>query len=261
MSTPQPHAPSGNDLLIAVGFLTRLPVPHPAVLAPDALARSVWAFPLVGLLVGGAASVVWVMADLSQLPGTVSAMLAVMTVVILTGALHEDGLADLVDGLGGGWDRERRLEVMRDSRVGVFGVLGLIFSVALRVAVLASVDHAGQAVPLILASETLSRGVIPQVMLRLSPARADGLAQGAGRPQEGASNLALLMAGGLVILLLGFQAGGGALAGGLVAAWAVASLAKAKLGGQTGDVLGAVQQAALLAALVGGLGAGNWGGW
>ncbi|GAB6052221.1 adenosylcobinamide-GDP ribazoletransferase [Magnetospira thiophila] len=261
MESRDHSTPTGRDLLIAVGFLTRLPVPLPDDRTPQALARAVWAFPIVGMIVGGFASLVWVLADLSRLPPELSALLALLTTVVLTGGLHEDGLADLMDGLGGGWTAPQRLEIMRDSRVGTFGVLAMIFSIALRVAVLAALDGAAPVVTLLLASETLSRGIVPQVMLRLPPARADGLGQGAGRPAEGVANLALLIAGGLVLLLLGFQVGGGALLAAGVAAWGMAELARAKLGGQTGDVLGAVQQAASIAALIGALGSARWGGW
>src|SRR5579864_6859060 len=108
-----------DDLLIAAAFLTRMPIPTPAVL-PGRLAQASWAFPLVGVGVG--------------LPTLAAALIAVAGTAALTGALHEDGLADTADGFGGGATPEAKLTIMRDSRNGAYGVLALIFSVALRAA-------------------------------------------------------------------------------------------------------------------------------
>ena len=123
--------------LAAVQFLTRVPVPALKDFQPDWTARSARWFPLVGALVGLACAGVFVAAS-PVWSGLTLALLAVATGVLITGAFHEDGLADSCDGLGGGQTRERRLEIMKDSRIGTFGALGLGLVIALKVAALAA---------------------------------------------------------------------------------------------------------------------------
>src|SRR5579864_5025125 len=122
-----------DDLLIAAAFLTRMPIPTPAVL-PGRLAQASWAFPLVGVGVGLLGGLAYAFAAWLGLPTLAAALIAVAGTAALTGALHEDGLADTADGFGGGATPEAKLTIMRDSRNGAYGVLALIFSVALRAA-------------------------------------------------------------------------------------------------------------------------------
>ncbi len=163
---------------------------------------------------------------------------------LLTGGLHEDGLADSFDGLGAGKTREETLEIMRDSRIGTYGVLGLIFTVGLRwagLAALVAVDWWAGALTLI-AAASLSRGMLPALMRHVPPARTDGLSAGAGIPEFDRVALAALIGAAIAILCLGFGLGilvvgvGGGLAA-LFAYWAFR-----RIGGQTGDILGAAQQ-------------------
>jgi len=225
---------------LALAFLTRLPL-RIGVTAPGALARAAWAFPLAGLVVGTVGAIVFALSDRLELPFLATALLTVAATALLTGALHEDGLADTADGLGGA-DRAAALAIMRDSRIGTYGVLALIASVGLRVAALAALREPHLAVGALLAAHTVSRGFLPAVMLWCDPAREDGLGAQAGRPTPAVAAAAAIIAVLVAVLTLGITRGIGAVGWAAVAATCVALLARRRLGGYTGDVLGAVQQ-------------------
>lgn len=236
----------GGDLHLAAVFLTRLPLPDAGM---GDLGRAMRTFPLVGAGLGLAAGgIAW--AAGTVLPPLPAALLAVLALVLLTGALHEDGLADLADGFGARGGRERRLEVMRDSRSGAFGVLALIFSVGLRTSALAAVPGGWEQLAALVAAGALSRALIPAAMQVMGPARPDGLGAGAGLPD---ATVAASAAGlGLVLCLIGLGLPGtlAALLVALAAGGAVVWAARRALGGFTGDVLGAVQQAAEVGVLL-----------
>lgn len=235
-----------GDARTAVAFLTRLPVG-----APDrSLARACWAFPVAGLLVGAAGGGVFAVAGAAGLPSLVAALLTVAAMVAASGALHEDGLADTADGLGGGDTPERKLDIMRDSRSGVFGVLALIFSVALRAAAIAAISDPGAVLAALLAAAALSRGLLPGMMRVLPLASTGGPAAAAGRPKIGAAWLAALFGGLIAVVLLGVAAGGGAIVFAVAAVAATAALARRQIGGYNGDTLGAAQQVAEIAVLI-----------
>ena len=232
----------GAEWRLAVGFFTRIPLHPNAELGPAGLARAAWAFPLVGVIVGVAGGIAFSVGDRLGLPILAMALLAVLATVLLTGALHEDGLADTVDGLGGGRSREDALAIMRDSRIGAFGVLALLFSVGLRVSCLAAMPDARTAVNALVAAHALSRGLLPMAMLWLEPARSDGLGAEAGRPTPPTTTAALIIAIAAAMLALGSSRGLAAFAIAAVAMGAVAILARRRIGGYTGDTLGATQQ-------------------
>jgi adenosylcobinamide-GDP ribazoletransferase len=244
------------DLHLAAAFLTRLRLPDCGPVAEGALARAMRAFPLVGALLGLAAGGIYGVTA-SVLPPLPSALLAVLALVLLTGALHEDGLADLADGLGARGGRERRLEVMRDSRTGAYGVLALVFSVSLRVSAVAALPHGWGAVGALMAAAALSRALIPAVLQGLPPARSDGLGASAGVPHAGIAATALGLGLALAIAGLGLTGALAAIVAAGLAALAVATVARRALGGYTGDVLGAVQQAAEAAILLAAAGMGS----
>lgn len=239
-----------EDVRTAVAFLTRLPAGAAEAELDGALARACWAFPLAGLAVGGAGGAVFAIAAVAGLPGPVAALLAVAAMVAVSGALHEDGLADTADGLGGGDTPERKLEIMRDSRSGVFGVLALIFSVAVRAAAIAAIAGPGAVVAALLAAAALSRGLLPGMMRALPLASSSGLAATAGQPGSGAAWLAALLGGSIAFALLGPAVGGGAIVAALAAIAATAMLARRQIGGYNGDTLGAAQQVAEIAVLI-----------
>jgi adenosylcobinamide-GDP ribazoletransferase len=229
----------GEDVVAAAQFLTRLPLARFASGETGLLARSMRAFPVVGVGVGLISWVAFALASALGLPLALAALLAVLASIALTGALHEDGLADTADGFGGGADAARKLAIMRDSRTGAYGALALVFSVALRAAALAAIPVAGLA---LVAAHAVSRAALPVLMRRLDPARSDGLGAGAGQPDD----LALLWCLGLAIaaalLCLGVFRGLLALAVTAAALALLAALARRQVGGYTGDVLGAAQQ-------------------
>src|SRR5262249_46611727 len=129
-----------GDVRVALGFLTRLPVG-----ATGSLAAAAWAFPVAGLVVGGVAALIFALAAWLSLPPAVAAILAIAAAIALTGALHEDGAVDSADGLAGGGDPEHRLAIMRDSRIGSFGVIALVLVLGLRAAALATLPSVGWA--------------------------------------------------------------------------------------------------------------------
>ncbi|WP_253279658.1 adenosylcobinamide-GDP ribazoletransferase [Loktanella sp. 3ANDIMAR09] len=237
---PQPRfAPS--DIAAAVGLMTRLPVPVDTDRATLRGARAAWAWPVAGLVVGGLAALSASLALWLGLPPALAAVLLIATQITLTGALHEDGLADSLDGLWGGWTRDRRLEIMKDSRIGAYGVIGLILTLLLR----------WQLWSLIIANDALwsaalimgavSRAPMAALMAWLPPARATGLSRHVGRPVHVTAVAAAVLAGVITLLLWP-----GALpALGLVVAataYGWGRIAHARIGGQTGDILGAGQQ-------------------
>jgi adenosylcobinamide-GDP ribazoletransferase len=243
-----------RDFRTAAAFLTRLPVgasPIPGdAAAPGYLSRSMGMFPLVGAGIGLAAALALLGAHGLGLHPLASALIGIAVSVALTGALHEDGLADLCDGLGGGRTREDKLRIMRDSRIGTFGALAIVFSVGLRATILAGMPTPGTAAAALIAAGALSRAALPVIVHWLPPARGGGMAAEAGRP-----DLARVVAASIIALIVGLlilddRAVAAALLAAGGAATGVALLARSSLGGHTGDVLGASQQAAEIAALV-----------
>jgi adenosylcobinamide-GDP ribazoletransferase len=237
-----------RDLTQAIGLLTRLPVHFTTFPEEPERHGAMRAFPLVGIIVGGVGCAVFSIGHLLHLPAPISALLAVAATILVTGAMHEDGLADCADGFGGGRDVEQKLRIMRDHAVGTYGALALLLSVGLRAGSLSVLGPAEAALALI-AAHSLSRGLMPLVAC-MKPARADGL----GAPYASPSRqiLAQAVAIGFVIaaLALGLKA---VLIGGLATAAAMfltARLAKRQIGGFTGDVFGACEQAGEAAMLV-----------
>ena len=225
----------------ATAFFTRIPVAAPPAGAFP-LALSAWAFPLVGAGIGAIAGLVFLTVQLLGLGDWPAALLALLASMLLTGALHEDGLADTVDGLAGGRSREQKLAIMRDSRLGTFGVLALVLSVGLRAAALARIGEMIYAVLALIAAHALSRALLAPALAVLMPARADGLGAAAGRPGQVSAVASVAL--GIVIALAALGPLHGAIAFALsgAAVFAMAALARRQIGGYTGDVLGALQQ-------------------
>jgi cobalamin synthase len=127
------------DVKIALIFLTRLPLRHAGAITGEDLARASWANPIAGALIGASGALVYLIAYSIGLPPLLSALLAVAATILITGALHEDGLGDVADGFGGAFEREKKLAIMRDSRIGTYAGLALILSVAIRAAALTAI--------------------------------------------------------------------------------------------------------------------------
>lgn len=219
------------EVQLAVMLLTRLPVGRIAGEAPD-LAAARWAFPLVGLPLGLG---VWAVSAGAATLGAgplIAALLALAALALLTGALHFDGLADYADGIGGGRDKAHALEIMRDSRIGSYGMLAMIVTVGLWVAAVAEVQ--GNALTFI-AVAALSRAAMVALQEVLPPARDDGMGHmAAGRNRAARIMVALTSLAALILWPLPFLTCAGVT---LALGWQ----AKRRIGGQTGDVLGAAQ--------------------
>lgn len=242
--TSAPAARVLNELRMAFLTLSRLPVGRIAGEAP-AMGASAWAWPLVGAAIGLIAAIVDCAALRAGLPPFLAAALAILALVLATGGLHEDGLADLADGFWGGRDAARRLEIMRDSRIGSYGALALGFSLLIRVGALASLPH-GMGGAALVGLSAASRAAMPVALWLLPPARQDGLGRAAGGIEP--ARVAAAVGLGVAILALCLPAGKWlALPVMAAAAAGLGLLARRKIGGQTGDVLGATQQVAELA--------------
>ena len=170
------------------------------------------------------------------------AFLAIIAGALVTGALHEDGLADVVDGFGGGYLREDKLRIMRDSFIGAYGVLALIFSVGLRASLLAGLLGSGTAAATIVGAAVLSRSLLPGMMHLMPRARSDGLGATAGRPTGANALIALCIGCVIAWPFLGGAIGVVAVICALISALIMAFIAHRQIGGYTGDVLGATQQ-------------------
>lgn len=237
-----------GDVLSATALLTRLPVPA----RPDGrAAEAAWAHPVAGLIVGALAALAGALGHWAGLPAPLCALVALAALIAATGALHEDGLADTADGLWGGWTPERRLEIMRDSRIGAYGAIALALSLAARWAALSALYEAGPgaAAAAIAAAAALSRAAMPAMMWALPPARESGMSAGVGRVPGGAAILAAALAGAAALALVGWEAPLAALWAAAAAAAAIA-VARERLGGHTGDAVGATQQVAEIAVLL-----------
>lgn len=236
------------DIPLALVLLTRLPLPRLPQRAFARQATAVWAFPVAGLVVALFACIVGLALSALSLPAALTAGLVLTTQILLTGAMHEDGLADCADGFWGGYDTARRLEIMKDSQIGTYGVLALVLALGLRwqaITLLITFDALWCLLPL----AVLSRATMPVLMLWLPNARKSGLSQTVGRPESMAVGIGLALAGILSWLFLGGLTPYVMLAMALVAiAWAM--LAMGKIGGQTGDVLGGCQQVCEIAGLL-----------
>jgi adenosylcobinamide-GDP ribazoletransferase len=239
-----PGASLATDLKIIVLFATRLPLNHEAPVANGDIARASWAFPVVGALVGGAGALVYWTAVWIGLPPAPASALALAATLAATGCLHEDGLADTADGFGGGQgaDRARKLEIMRDSRLGTYGACALAMSLLLRWSALAAIADPGSAAMALVAAHGAARGALPAFMRFVRPARQDGLAAYAGRPPPQCAAAAALL--GIGLLGLGLGIGPAAVCVMLLAAASLgmARLAVNQIGGYTGDVVGALEQ-------------------
>jgi adenosylcobinamide-GDP ribazoletransferase len=242
------HAPQDKLLTewwretkVAATFLTRLPFNFGPVSSMP-IGEAARGFPAVGAAIGAAAALVYGVATSLDLPGAVAAVLAIGAMVLVTGGLHEDGLADMADGFGAGHDREDILAIMHDSRIGAYGVLALMLVIGLRILCVAELHGTFTAALALIAASAGSRAILPLVLHHVPAARSDGLGHDAGKP--GRRMLIDSSAVGAALVLIGLGPFGGVLAilVAALSAWAIANLALKRIGGQTGDVLGTIQQ-------------------
>jgi adenosylcobinamide-GDP ribazoletransferase len=250
-----------RDLFLVLAFFTRLPIGQigetPAIPGQETapppqvrLAHAARAFPLAGLVVGLLGGLVYWIAVRIGLSNPLAALLAVGATGAMTGALHEDGWADFADGLGARGDRTRKLAAMKDSHIGSFGVLALIFGTAIKIAAVAALKTPERVIPALVAAHVLSRAVLPVVMRSIPLATTTGLGVMAGRPTSGGvySSLGL---GFLIAFCAEFLPASIVIfIAAVVAAVLIGKIAERQFGGYTGDVLGAAEQLAEIAVLV-----------
>jgi adenosylcobinamide-GDP ribazoletransferase len=248
------------DWLAAVQFLTRLPIPSGAY-EQDSLARAVKFFPIVGLLIGSGSLLLYKLLA-PHLPLTIVALLIVVYLVAITGCLHEDGLADSVDGFGG-WERERVLAIMRDSRIGTYGAAALALSLLARVLLIASLPGM-QAASYLMVAPVLSRWTTLPLSFFLAPARerGDNHVDGQGARIARLTTPASLIVGSLFAFAIAFA---------LLRVRALVPVSvsmgvtlvtalyyKHRIGGVTGDCFGATNQLTEIAVYLCGVWAGAW---
>jgi len=243
-----------EELKASIAFSTRLPLLRTTSIGSGALAKAAWAFPIAGIVVGLIGAIVYALAHRLGLPAWPAAALSVAATLLATGCLHEDGLADTADGFGGGGTREQKLDIMRDSHIGAYGACALALALILRVSALASLPNAHLVVWALIAAHGGARAAMIAFMFFVSPARSDGLSFDAGRPP--ADSVAAAGALGFLILALclGPARGIVALIFLLIVVALMAWLSTRQIGGQTGDVLGAVEQVGEIVILLTALG-------
>lgn len=236
-----------RDLHLAITFLTRIPLPPLVSLEPGAMTRALSLFPLVGAAIGVSIGLLYWGATSLSIPAIAAAWIATAGGLALTGVLHEDGLADTADGFGGGKNREDKLAILRDSRIGAYGAAALVVSLGLKASLLAGFDGRAAVAALALC-EGASRAAMPWTMRLLPPARSDGVA--ASLEPMGANILipASVIGAALILWLAPAKAVPLAITF-VIALLVMRTLAKRQIGGFTGDVLGATQQVVLLAML------------
>jgi adenosylcobinamide-GDP ribazoletransferase len=241
MTAPISWRRLATDLEVCVMFCTRLPLAPSMPVTSGDMARASWAMPVAGALVGAIGALAYWAAVRLGLPPLVAAALALGAGMAVTGCLHEDGLADMADGLGGD-DRTRKLEIMRDSRLGTYGACALAMSILLHWSALASIADTRAVALALVAAHAAARAPLPAFMAFIPPARSDGLAAAAGAPPRqavAAAGLLGMLALGLclrpmaAVVALILLAAAGAL---------MARVSVKAIGGHTGDVLGALEQ-------------------
>lgn len=241
-----------DEFYTALQFMTRLPTPDNVEHSDESFARSARFYPAVGLVIGAIAGLAYYLLGM-VLPDNVAAFLCIVVAVAVTGALHEDGLADAFDGLFGGRDRDHILTIMRDHQVGIYGMLAVFFALALKWSVLYEWPN-WSVVWLVMLAHVVSRHMIVEVIGRYDYAREQSAKF--SRPEIGDEDLtfARLWTGAVVVaglLLLGIGATLIGLIAAIVASVLFARFFSRKIGGYTGDCLGATQQVAEVAFLLG----------
>ncbi len=231
-----------HELAAGFGLLTRLPIGHLAPAGTD-YARATWTYPVIGAAVGGWGAAIYAIATALGLAPALAAIWTLAALTLATGGLHEDGLADTTDGLGGR-TRERRLEIMRDSRIGSYGAIALILSFAIRAVAVTTIAGPWHVAAALVVAGALGRAAILLVLARTRPARKDGLSATLATVPKGAvlAGLGLAIAVSFMLLSPRQALPACALAG--LAGLMLARIATHRLGGHTGDILGATEIAA-----------------
>jgi adenosylcobinamide-GDP ribazoletransferase len=237
------------ELAASFALLTRLPVHRlqlPRVTVPS---EAVWAYPVVGAAVGAIGGAVYWLAHSLSVPPALAAICALLAMILATGALHEDGLADFADGLAGD-TKERSLSIMRDHQIGTYGVIALMLSLATRATAIALIAEPRAVMAALIAAAAASRLSAVLIMAALPPARRNGMSVSVGSPTAGLAAIALGVTFIIAWLLLPFSVALLLILSAGVSAFVLGRVAFQQLGGQTGDVLGASSQLCECLALI-----------
>jgi adenosylcobinamide-GDP ribazoletransferase len=229
-----------DDIALSLVFFTRLPLPV-FDFRGRSLADAIWAAPVAGFAVALVGAVGYAAGTRLGLAAGPAAALALAATLLVTGCLHEDGLSDAADGFGGGKTSERKLEIMRDSRIGAYGAACLGLSLLIRWSALSQIANPTSVFFALIAAHAASRGLLGAFMHLTPPARSDGLSAGAGAVSIETAILGAVL-GAVALLALGL---GGAFAALILLALvfsAFRALCLNQIGGQTGDTIGALQQ-------------------
>jgi adenosylcobinamide-GDP ribazoletransferase len=229
------------ETVAAFALLTRLPVGLIAVPWTRELRRAAWAYPLVGAAVGLIGGLTYSVTHALGVPSALAAIFATMAMILATGGLHEDGLVDAADGLGGK-SPEDRLAIMRDHRIGTYGAIALVLSLGIRISAVAVLAEPSLVIGALIASGAASRASATALMATLPHARDDGLSRSVGPASQQDALIAIAIAFAIAWLALSFGTAFGVVVITLGVTAIVGLLAQARLGGQTGDVLGASSQ-------------------
>ena len=238
-----------DELILAATLLTRIPMPPARNGDSAALGRAVWAYPIVGAVVGGIGAFAFASLSALGVSAGPASWAALAAMILTTGCFHEDGLADFWDGIGGGHTIERKLEIMRDSRIGSYGGAALILSLGLRSTAIVALADYGLAEAGLIASGLLGRSAIAGVLLMLGPARADGLAATAADPPPRRAVLGIGL-GAMSFLLLPLWCALVAVVTAAMTALIMSRLMRRQIEGYTGDGLGATEQTVEMATLL-----------
>jgi adenosylcobinamide-GDP ribazoletransferase len=240
-----------GELIAAFLLLTRLPMARlgPAV-TQATFADAVWAYPIVGAVIGAIGAAAYIACIQIGSPASLAAIISLSAIVLVTGGLHEDALADMADGFGGGQSREDKLEIMRDSRVGTFAVLALMLTLAIRGAAIVAIGMPSKVALALIVAGSLGRGmmIVPRLLLR--PARANGLGAGLSSGSTTRSAVGLVLSAVLAPLFLPLAPALIVTVAAFALALCVSALAWRQIGGYTGDVLGATEVIVECAVLV-----------
>lgn len=244
----------------ALAFLTRLPIPDRYFRTANAesTAQCSGLFPVAGALIGTIGGLSLLLAFGLGLPSTITASIGIFAMIIVSGALHEDGLGDVADGFGGGSTVEERLEIMKDSRLGTYGVIAVAGSLIIRISALTAIlnmQGALSAVFALVAAAAASRGAMVWLWSTLPNAKNSGVSKSVGAPPESAlllsALLSMIFASLFGLLASGFVPASIAIGLGIIAMIGFQKLCQHMIAGQTGDTIGACQQLVEVAMLSG----------
>lgn len=232
-----------QDFFAALMLLTRIPVKWDKISPdhPPNMHRCLWAYPFVGMLLGSITAIVYFGFSLTTIPSSVAVVITLCFLIFLTGAFHEDGLADTADGFGGGHDKQAKLEIMRDSRIGTYGGLALIAAFLIKIFALIELSQT-EVIKILIIAAVYSRLMILIMLILLEPAREDSLSTQSGKPSG--NILLFAIAGSLFVagLIINVRVALIMFVVAVTITYLFSRLARRQVGGYSGDILGASQQ-------------------